>query len=193
MQFKAFILFLLPLFINESDDDKWYLKFLEAMYADPGVRFNAVINQKQFDLDSKILAYVEVVNSKNLLIEIDNETIVLKGDTIQTYNKRTNQLVIDRLIDGDIGIFSLLSGNLNNVDIIRSVLSKNTVKIIFSLPIQRYSGFVEILKTGEPKRMKLSFSDNQYVDITIDEFTTGSLSKFNNFKPSPKETIDLYE
>ena len=193
MQFKAFILFLLPLFINEGDDDKWYLKFLEAMYADPGVRFNAVINQKQFDLDSKSLAYVEVVNSKNLLIEIDNETIVLKGDTIQTYNKRTNQLVIDRLIDGDIGIFSLLSGNLNNVDIIRSVLSKNTVKIIFSLPIQRYNGFVEILKTGEPKRMKLSFSDNQYVDIAIDEFTTGSLSKFNNFKPSPKETIDLYE
>jgi len=82
---------------------------------------------------------------------------------------------------------------LNNVDIIRSVLNKNTVKIIFSLPIQRYNGFVEILKTGEPKRMKLSFSDNQYVDITIDEFTTGSLSKFNNFKPSPKETIDLYE
>ena len=193
MQFKAFILFLVPLFISEKDDDKWYLKFLEAMYADPGVRFNAVINQKQFDLDSKILAYVEVVNSKNLLIEIDNETIVLKGDTIQTYNKRTNQLVIDRLIDGDIGIFSLLSGNLNNVDIIRSVLNKNTVKIIFSLPIQRYNGFVEILKTGEPKRMKLSFSDNQYVDITIDEFTTGSLSKFNNFKPSPKETIDLYE
>ena len=193
MQFKAFILFLLPLFINEGDDDKWYLKFLEAMYADQGVRFNAVINQKQFDLDSKILAYVEVVNSKNLLIEIDNETIVLKGDTIQTYNKITNQLVIDRLIDGDIGIFSLLSGNLNNVDIIRSVLSKNTVKIIFSLPIQRYNGFVEILKTGEPKRMKLSFSDNQYLDIAIDEFKTGSLSKFNNFKPSPKETIDLYE
>lgn len=78
MQFKAFILFLVPLFINESDDSKWYLKFLEAMYADPGVRFNAVIDQKQYDLDSKILAYVEVVNSKNLLIEIDNETIVLK-------------------------------------------------------------------------------------------------------------------
>ena len=193
MQFKAFILFLVPLFINESDDSKWYLKFLEAMYADQGVRFNAVIDQKQYDLDSKILAYVEVVNSKNLLIEIDNETIVLKGDTIQTYNKRTSQLVIDRLIDGDIGIFSLLSGNLNNVDIIRSVLSKNTVKIIFSLPFLKYNGFVEILKTGEPKRMKLSFSDNQYVDIAIDEFTIGSLSKFNNFKPSPKETIDLYE
>ena len=146
-------------------------------------------------INSSLLSLITVAksNSKNLLIEINHETIVLKGDTIQTYNKRTNQLVIDRLIDGDIGIFSLLSGNLNNVDIIRSVSSKNTVKIIFSLPIQRYNGFVEILKTGEPKRMKLSFSDNQYLDIAIDEFKTGSLSKFNNFKPSPKETIDLYE
>ena len=104
-----FFLFLLFSFPQNEDKDFWYSKFLAAMYSQSGVSFNAMIDQKQFDLNSSISAYVEVIDSLHLLIEIDQETIVLSGDTIQTYNKKTNQLIIDKLIDKDVGIFSLLS------------------------------------------------------------------------------------
>ena len=190
MILKIFIFFL---FSFSSNENKWYSKFLEAMYTPSGVSFNALIDQRQFDINSKISAYVEVVDSLHLLIEIDQETIILKGDTIKTYNKKTNQLIIDKLIDADVGIFSLLSGNLRGVDIYNSTLLKNIIQINFSLPSLDYNGFIEILKSGKPKRMRLAFSSDQYIEILIKDFKEGGLSKFNGFNPNPSEIINLYE
>ena len=192
MILKIFIFFLFS-FSSNLDKNKWYSKFLEAMYTPSGVRFNAIINQKQFDMNSKISAYVEVVDSLHLLIEINKETIILRGDTIQTYNKETNQLIIDRLIDSDIGIFSLLSGNLREINIIKTIPFKNTIQINFSIPSMDYKGLIEILKSGEPKRMSLAFSNDQYIDISIKDFKEGEIFKFNRFNPSPSEIINLYE
>jgi hypothetical protein len=192
MILKIFIYFLF-LFSSNLDKNKWYSKFLEAMYTPSGVSFNAIINQKQFDMNSKISAYVEIVDSLHLLIEIDKETIILRGDTIQTYNIETNQLIIDRLIDSDIGIFSLLSGNLREININKTISFKNTIQINFSIPSMDYKGFVEILKSGKPKRMRLAFSKDQYIDIAIKDFKEGELFKFNLFNPNPTEIINLYE
>lgn len=192
MILKIFIFFLFS-FCSNEDKNKWYSKFLEAMYTPSGVSFNAIIDQKQFDMNSKISAYVEVVDSLHLLIEIDNETIILRGDTIQTYNKKTNQLIIDRLIEGDVGIFSLLSGNLREININKTTSLKNTIQINFSVPSLNYQGFLEILKSGRPKRMRLTFSNDQFINITIRDFKKGGLSRFNKFNPSPIEIINLYE
>ena len=192
MILKIFIFFLFSFSSNE-DKNKWYSKFLEAMYTPSGVSFNAIIDQKQFDMNSKISAYVEVVDSLHLLIEIDNETIILRGDTIQTYNKKTNQLIIDRLIESDVGIFSLLSGNLREIKINKTTFIKNTIQINFSIPSLNYQGLLEILKSGKPKRMRLTFSKDQFIDIAIRDFKKGGLSKFNKFNPSPTEIINLYE
>ena len=192
MILKIFIFFLFSFSSNE-DKNKWYSKFLEAMYTPSGVSFNAIIDQKQFDMNSKISAYVEVVDSLHLLIEIDKETIILRGDTIQTYNKKTNQLIIDRLIESDVGIFSLLSGNLREIKINKTTFIKNTIQINFSIPSLNYQGLLEILKSGKPKRMRMTFSKDQFIDIAIRDFKKGGLSKFNKFNPSPTEIINLYE
>ena len=192
MILKIFLFFLFS-FAEKRDKEIWYDKFLEAMYPPLGVSFNASISQKQYDISSSISAYVEVLDSVHLLIEIDHETIILSGDTIQTFNKKTNQLIIDKLIDNDIGIFSLLSGNLRKVEIINTVSRKNSVQINFAFLSMGYSGYIEIFKSGKPKRIQLSFSSDQYIDITIDNFKTGGLQKYSGFNPSPKETINLYE
>ena len=176
MILKIFLFFLFS-FAEKRDKEIWYDKFLEAMYPPLGVSFNASISQKQYDISSSISAYVEVLDSVHLLIEIDHETIILSGDTIQTFNKKTNQLIIDKLIDNDIGIFS----------------RKNSVQINFAFLSMGYSGYIEIFKSGKPKRIQLSFSSDQYIDITIDNFETGGLQKYSGFNPSPKETINLYE
>ena len=192
MFLKVFTLSLFSLLILEGEN-KWYSKFLETMYEDKGVRFNASIDQKQFDLSSEVLAYVEVVDSRRLLIEIDQETIVLSGDTIKTYNKETSQLIIDKLIDNDVGIFSLLSGNMREVNITKAESINNIIRINFSLLSQGYNGFIDILKSGEPKRMRLSYSNDQFIDITITNFEIGNIYKYYGFNPNPKEIINLYE
>ena len=71
MILKIFIFFL---FSSSSNENKWYSKFLDTIYTPSGVSFNAFIDQRQFDMNSKISAYVEVVDSLHLLIEIDQET-----------------------------------------------------------------------------------------------------------------------
>jgi len=70
-----FFLFLLFSFPQNEDKDFWYSKFLAAMYSHSGVSFNAMIDQKQFDLNSSISAYVEVIDSLHLLIEIDQKQL----------------------------------------------------------------------------------------------------------------------
>ena len=188
-----FFLFLLFSFPQNEDKDFWYSKFLATMNSRSGVSFNALIDQKQFDLNSSLSAYVEVIDSLHLLIEIDQETIVLSGDTIQTYNKKTNQLIIDKLVDKDVGIFSLLSGNLRQVEIINAILRENSIQINFSFFSTGYNGFIEILKSGNPQRMRLKFSRDQYIDIKINNFKLGGFQKYSSFNPSPIETINLYE
>ena len=44
-----------------------------------------------------------------------------------------------------------------------------------------------------PKQMRLTFSNDQFINITIRDFKKGGLSKFNKFNPSPIEIINLYE
>ena len=75
MILKIFIFFLFSFSSNE-DKNKWYSKFLEAMYTPSGVSFNAIIDQKQFHMNSKVSAYVEVVDSLHLLIDISNSSLI---------------------------------------------------------------------------------------------------------------------
>ena len=97
------------------------------------------------------------------------------------------------MIESDVGIFSLLSGNLREININKTTFIKNTIQINFSIPSLNYQGLLEILKSGKPKRMRLTFSKDQFIDIAIRDFKKGGLSKFNKFNPSPIEIINLYE
>ena len=92
-----------------------------------------------------------------------------------------------------MGIFSLLSGNLRQVEIINAILRENSIQINFSFFSTGYNGFIEILKSGNPQRMRLKFSTDQYIDIKINNFKLGGFQKYSSFNPSPIETINLYE
>ena len=109
------------------------------------------------------------------------------------YNKLTDQLVIDRIINDDFGILSLLTGNLNDVSFNKSILSKDRVKIIYSIPEFNYDGYIDILKSGEPKKMNIVYAKNQFIDIKITNFRFGGLSINTAIRPKPKEIINLYE
>ena len=110
----------------------WYQNFLSTLHNDSGVRFTAKITQKEFEFNTESEANIEIIDSSHIIFDLDQETIFISGDTIQTYNKLTDQLIIDRIINDDFGILSLLTGNLNNVSFNKSILSKDRVKIIYS-------------------------------------------------------------
>ena len=179
--------------ISYGQSNSWYQKFLSALNNKAGVTFTAQIMQKEFELSSESIAKIEIVNKTHFIIDMNQETIFISGDTIQTYNKLSNQLIIDKIINDDIGIFSLLTGNIENIVFKKSIVSNEKIKIIFKIPELGYDGQIDILKSGEPKRMNLSYAKDQYINILINNFQTGNLTMYKNFQPNPKEIINLHE
>ena len=185
--------FLFSVCISYGQNDRWYKKFLSTLNNQAGVTFTAQIMQKEFELSSESIAKIEIVNKAHFIIDMNQETIFISGDTIQTYNKLSNQLIIDKIINDDIGIFSLLTGNIENIVFNKSIISNEKIKIIFNIPELRYDGQIDILKSGEPKRMNLTYAKDQYINIEINNFQTGNLTMYENFQPNPKEIINLHE
>jgi hypothetical protein len=185
--------FLFSVCISYSQNDRWYKKFLSTLNNQAGVTFTAQIMQKEFELSSESIAKIEIVNKTHFIIDMNQETIFISGDTIQTYNKLSNQLIIDKIINDDIGIFSLLTGNIENIVFNKSIISNEKIKIIFNIPELGYNGQIDILKSGEPKRMNLTYAKDQYINIVINNFQTGNLTMYENFQPNPKEIINLHE
>jgi len=185
--------FLFSVCISYGQNDRWYKKFLSTLNNQAGVTFTAQIMQKEFELSSESIAKIEIVNKTHFIIDMNQETIFISGDTIQTYNKLSNQLIIDKIINDDVGIFSLLTGNIENIVFNKSIISNEKIKIIFNIPELGYNGQIDILKSGEPKRMNLTYAKDQYINIVINNFQTGNLTMYENFQPNPKEIINLHE
>ena len=185
--------FLFSVCISYGQNDRWYKKFLSTLNNQAGVTFTAQIMQKEFELSSESIAKIEIVNKTHFIIDMNQETIFISGDTIQTYNKLSNQLIIDKIINDDIGIFSLLTGNIENIVFNKSIISNEKIKIIFNIPELRYDGQIDILKSGEPKRMNLTYAKDQFINIVINNFQIGNLTMYENFQPNPKEIINLHE
>jgi|GEM_PF-447621 len=185
--------FLFSVCISYGQNDRWYKKFLSTLNNQAGVTFTAQIMQKEFELSSESIAKIEIVNKTHFIIDMNQETIFISGDTIKTYNKLTKQLIIDKIINDDIGIFSLLTGNIENIVFKKSIVLNEKIKIIFKIPELGYDGQIDILKSGEPKRMNLSYAKDQYINILINNFQTGNLTMYKNFQPNPKEIINLHE
>ena len=185
--------FLFSVSISYGQNDRWYKKFLSTLNNQAGVTFTAQIMQKEFELSSESIAKIEIINKAHFIIDMNQETIFISGDTIQTYNKLSNQLIIDKIINDDIGVFSLLTGNIENIVFNKSIISNEKIKIIFNIPELGYNGQIDILKSGEPKRMNLTYAKDQYINIVINNFQTGNLTMYENFQPNPKEIINLHE
>tara|TARA_B100001250_G_scaffold408533_1_gene431111 strand:- start:521 stop:1102 length:582 start_codon:yes stop_codon:yes gene_type:complete len=188
---QLFILITISSVFGQSEI--WYQKFLSSLYNDSGVRFTAQITQKELEFSTESKANIEIIDSSHIIFDLDQETIFISGDTIQTYNKLTNQLIIDRIINNDFGLLSLLTGNLKDISFNKSILSKNRVKIIYSIPDFSYDGYIDILKSGEPKKMNIVYAKNQFIDIKITNFKVGGLKIDTAFRYRSKEIINLYE
>ena len=68
----------------------WKEKFISAMNDPRGVSITVEIEQKQFDTNSVERGTIEIVKKDHYLLDTSSETVVVMGDTIQTWNKQSN-------------------------------------------------------------------------------------------------------
>ena len=179
--------------VSVSQSNLWHQKFIDAMIDSNGVSISVSIQQKQFTSSSVEAAVIEILKKKHYIMDLPTETIFVLEDTIQTWNKVANQLIIDQLIEGDINIFHLLTGDFKDVTFDRPIEGKKDISMNFNVLDMGYSGHIKIKKSGQPIEVKVIYGKDQSMLILVTGYHKGDLKLYNAFNPLNAEVIDLRE
>ena len=191
---KFFLIFsILFLASIQTQSEKWKKTFINAMNHDDGISINVKIEQLQFDSKSFDLGIIEIMDKDNYILSFPNETVFISQGIIKTWNKVNNQLIIDKLIEGDITIFDLLTGEFKDVSFETPKKIRNLTMVNFNIEMMGYSGYIKTKENGEPVELKVKYGPNQFLLLTVTKYTIGNLKLINRFNPLNAEIIDLRE
>ena len=179
--------------VSVSQSNQWHQKFIDAMIDSNGVSISVSVQQKQFTSSSVEAAVIEILKKKHYIMDLPTETIFVLEDTIQTWNKVANQLIIDQLIEGDLNIFHLLTGDFKDVTFDRPIEGKKDISMNFNVLDMGYSGHIKIKKSGQPIEVKVIYGKDQSMLILVTGYHKGDLKLYNAFNPLNAEVIDLRE
>ena len=191
---KFFLIFsILFLASIQTQSEKWKKTFINVMNHDDGISINVKIEQLQFDSKSFDSGIIEIMDKDNYILSFPNETVFISQGIIKTWNKVNNQLIIDKLIEGDITIFDLLTGEFKDVSFETPKKIRNLTMVNFNIEMMGYSGYIKTKENGEPVELKVKYGPNQFLLLTVTKYTIGNLELINRFNPLNAEIIDLRE
>jgi hypothetical protein len=191
---KFFLIFsILSLASIQTQSEKWKKTFINVMNHDDGISINVKIEQLQFDSKSFDSGIIEIMDKDNYILSFPNETVFISQGIIKTWNKVNNQLIIDKLIEGDITIFDLLTGEFKDVSFETPKKIRNLIMVNFNIEMMGYSGYIKTKENGEPVELKVKYGPNQFLLLTVTKYTIGNLKLINRFNPLNAEIIDLRE
>ncbi|MEA1881344.1 MAG: hypothetical protein U9N31_02950 [Candidatus Marinimicrobia bacterium] len=176
-----------------AQTNPWKDKFIAAMNDPNGVSISVEIQQKQFESSYVERGTIEILKEKHYLLDTVSETVRVAGDTIQTWNKMTDQLIIDQMIEGDLSIFDLITGDFKDVVFGTPVIGPKLVAMDYDIPIMGYTGKITILKNGQPKNIKITYGPDQSVSLKINSYSKGNLKLYHSFNPKTTKVINLRE
>ena len=191
---KSISIFFILLSANINAQSKqWEKMFISKMNHKDGISINVIIDQLQFDAKSFDSGDIEIIDKDNYLLSFPNETIFVSQGTIKTWNKLNNQLIIDQLIEGDITIFDLLTGDFKEVSFEAPKKNRNFIIVDFNIEMMGYSGYIKTRDNGEPIELKVKYGPNQFLLLKVKSFAVGNLKLIKEFNPLNVEVIDLRE
>ena len=191
---KSLSIFFILLSANINAQSKqWEKMFISKMNHKDGISINVSIDQLQFDAKSFDSGDIEIIDKDNYLLSFPNETIFVSQGTIKTWNKLNDQLIIDQLIEGDITIFDLLTGDFKEVSFEAPKKNRNFIIVDFNIEMMGYSGYIKTRDNGEPIELKVKYGPNQFLLLKVKSFAVGNLKLIKEFNPLNVEVIDLRE
>lgn len=175
--------------------DNPILDSLQARLNDPeGVSMNLVINQDQEGETWNNEASIQILNVKQFIYIADDQIIKVDQDTIYTFDLYEKNLLIDQYFRDDFTMFTLLSGDFNNVDVTNVGEEHRSHRVDFIIKELDTSGSMWISKYFYNPE-KISFEDNgSNIQILINSFKSLSgQSDFTAYDEDGWEVIDLRE
>lgn len=176
-----------------AQTNPWKDKFIAAMNDSNGVVISVEILQKQFESSLVERGIIEIFKEKHYVLDTASETVYVTGDTIQIWNKVSGQLIIDQIIEGDISLFNLITGDFKDVNFGTPIVGVSLVAMDFDIPMMGYRGKITLSKKGQPKVIKIIYGPNQNVSLIVKKYRTGNLKLYHSFNPIAAEVIDLRE
>ena len=191
---KPFLTFFILLSVGiQAQPKQWEEIFINAMNHEEGISINVSIEQLQFDEKSSNSGIIEIIDKDNYILSFSNETIFVSNGIIKTWNKVNNQLIIDKLIEGDITIFDLLTGDFKDVSFDIPKKIRNLTVVNFNIEMMGYSGYIKTKENGQPVELKVKYGPNQFLLLTVTNYILGNLKLIKQFNPLNAEIIDLRE
>ena len=191
--FRVVIAYALFVSGTYSQSKLWYDKFIKYIDRPDGLSVSIVIHQKQFESSVIDTGLIEIKDSDKYILDFSDETVHVDNDIIKTWNKKDGQLIIDRRIKGDIAIFDLFNKDFKEMTLGATTIQNEIIMIDFNIPKMGYKGRLSMLKSGEPKEIKIIYGPEQSVSLEVNKLKIGGLTLYNRFNPQNVEIIDLRE
>jgi len=138
---------------------------------------------------------ISFIDTSNYLASSTDQDIFVSGDLIKTWNKKSNQLIIDTRLDDERDIFTLLTGDLNGV-ILQDKRNENGF-ISYGFLMQDF-GLKGTLKVEEAnwhlRQIDIEYDIDNWLQMEVEswQILTGNIS-FDKFGKNAKEVINLNE
>ncbi len=138
---------------------------------------------------------ISFIDTTSYFVTSNDQDIFVSGNQIKTWNKKSNQLIIDRRLEEEEDIFTLLAGNLNGVSL-QDKRNENGFTS-FGFLIQDF-GLKGSLKVDQSnwhlRQIKIEYDDDNWVQLDVEswQILTGNVS-FYEFGKNAEEIIDLNE
>jgi len=191
--FRVVIAYALFISGTYSQSKLWYDKFIKYIDRPDGLSVSIVIHQKQFESSVIDTGLIEIKDSDKYILDFSDETVHVDNDIIKTWNKKDSQLIIDRRIKGDIAIFDLFNKDFKEMTLGATTIQNEIIMIDFNISKMGYKGTLSMLKSGEPKEIKIIYGPEQSVSLEVNKLKIGGLTLYNRFNPQNVEIIDLRE
>ncbi|MCK5330977.1 MAG: hypothetical protein KAK01_06200 [Candidatus Marinimicrobia bacterium] len=166
-----------------------------ALHRPPGTMMEIRIEQQQYGQDWIEHAEMEIIAPGNYLLDTPEQQVKVLGQDIFTWNKVSNQVVIDQVNRDEISILDFLSGDFELMDISKLQKSGKEMEILFNIPDNGISGLLTInLADYLPRKLEFYYSEDDRIILNIQSITTlPALTRFIDFDLEGKEIIDLRE
>ena len=166
-----------------------------ALHKLPGTMMEIRIEHQQYGQDWIEHAEMEIIAPGNYLLDTPEQQIKVLGKDIFTWNKVSDQVVIDQVNRDDISILDFLSGDFELIDINKLKKSGKEMEVLFNIPDNGISGLLTInLADYLPRKLEFHYSEDDRIILNIQSITTlPALTRFIDFDLEGKEIIDLRE
>ncbi len=152
------------------------------------------VSQYQYGHSYESTLNISIIDSVRYHIQTPDQEIYAAGNEIKTWNKKTDQLIIDTRLEQDIDIFRILTGDLMGMVLTNKQNDQNGKTFDFSFANFGIIGSIVVNREWHLEKMKINYDKNNWIVIQIQSWKLLMVGEsFSEFGAGAVEVLDFRE